>query len=34
MYVALRTALDLKIIKFKGFLDTLGGAYKVLPRSS
>ena len=28
MYVALRAALDLKIIKFKGFLDTLGGAYK------
>ena len=28
MYVALRTALELKIIKFKGFLDTLGGAYK------
>lgn len=28
MYMALRTALDLKIVKFQGFLDTLGGAYK------
>lgn len=28
MYVALRTALDLKIIKFDGFLNTLGGSYK------
>ena len=28
MYMALRTALDLKIIKFDGFLGTLGGAYK------
>jgi predicted metalloprotease with PDZ domain len=28
MYMAARTALDLKIIKFQGFLNTLGGAYK------
>ena len=28
MYMALRTALELKIIKFDGFLNTLGGAYK------
>lgn len=28
MYAALRTALDLKIIKFGGFLDTLGNAYR------
>ncbi len=28
MYMAARTALELKIIKFTGFLDTLGGAYK------
>lgn len=28
MYVALRTALELKIVKFEGFLDTLGGSYK------
>ena len=28
MYVALRTALELKIVKFDGFLNTLGGSYK------
>ena len=28
MYMASRTALELKIIKFDGFLNTLGGAYK------
>ena len=28
MYVALRTALELKFIKFDGFLHTLGGSYK------
>lgn len=28
MYVALRTALELKFIKFDGFLNTLGGSYK------
>jgi hypothetical protein len=28
MYMALRTALELKIIKFDGFLNTLGGSYK------
>src|SRR5688572_25807530 len=28
MYVALRTALELKIIKFDGFLNTLGRSYK------
>lgn len=28
MYVALRTALELKIIRFSGFLETLGGAYR------
>ena len=28
MYVALRTALELKIIKFDGFLNTLGSSYK------
>ncbi|HKY43529.1 MAG TPA: hypothetical protein VJM50_10575 [Pyrinomonadaceae bacterium] len=28
MYVALRTALELKIVKFEGFLNTLGGSYK------
>ncbi len=31
MYVALRTALELKIIKFNGFLNTLGGVLQVLP---
>ena len=29
LYMALRTALDLKVIKFKGFLETLAGAYDV-----
>jgi hypothetical protein len=29
MYIALRTALELKVIKFKGFLETLAGAYDV-----
>jgi hypothetical protein len=28
MYTALRTALELKVIDFKEFLNTLGGAYK------
>lgn len=28
MYTALRTALELKVIDFKEFLKTLGGAYK------
>ena len=28
MYMALRTALELKVIDFKEFLNTLGGAYK------
>jgi predicted metalloprotease with PDZ domain len=28
MYVALRTALELKLIKFDGFLNTLGSSYK------
>jgi hypothetical protein len=28
MYMALRTALELKITKFPGFLNVLGGAYK------
>ena len=28
MYMASRTAFDLKIIKFQGLLNTLGGAYK------
>ena len=27
LYTALRTALDLKVINFKGFLETLAGAY-------
>ena len=27
LYVALRTALELKVINFKGFLETLAGAY-------
>jgi predicted metalloprotease with PDZ domain len=27
LYVALRTALDLKVINFKGFLQTIAGAY-------
>jgi hypothetical protein len=27
MYVALRTALELKVINFKGYLETLAGAY-------
>lgn len=29
LYMALRTALDLKVINFKGFLETLAGAYDV-----
>ena len=29
IYVALRTALELKVINFKGFLETLAGAYDV-----
>lgn len=29
LYTALRTALDLKVINFKGFLETLAGAYDV-----
>lgn len=28
MYVALRTALELKIVRFSGFLETLAGAYQ------
>ena len=28
MYMALRAALELKVVKFDGFLNTLGGAYK------
>ena len=29
MYIALRTALELRVINFKGFLETLAGAYDV-----
>jgi hypothetical protein len=29
LYMALRTALELKVINFKGFLETLAGAYDV-----
>ena len=34
LYVALRTALELKIITFDGFLNTLGGVLRVLSLAS
>ncbi len=34
LYMALRTALELKVINFKGFLNTLAGAYDTYRCSS